>query len=113
MAKYEREALPNGVGVIYTNEPVATVRYIARITDTTKRSRSSSMRWPGCWRPTWLGRSSGDAGMAMAQRAAQMAQMMFGRAAESDANQRRMSPEHTPDWISARGAMTSTDTWGR
>ena len=51
---------------------------------------------------TWLGRQAKG-----------WAQMMFGRAAESDANQRRMSPEHTPDWISARGATTAPNTWGR
>lgn len=114
MAKYEREALPNGVGAIYTNEPVATVRYIARITDTTKFSPLfvDALAW---LLASYLAGPilKGDAGMAMAQRAAQMAQMMFGRAAESDANQRRMSPEHTPGWISARGATTAPNTWGR
>ena len=114
VAKYEREALPNGVGAIYTNEPMATVRYIARITDTTKFSPLfvDALAW---LLASYLAGPilKGDAGMAMAQRAAQMAQMMFGRAAESDANQRRMSPEHTPDWISARGATTTLNTWGR
>ena len=103
VAKYEREALPNGVGVIYTNEPVATVRYIARITDTTKFSPMFTDALG------WLLASyvagpliKGEPGTAAAKSCLAHFGAVYARATASDANQRQGVPTHTPGWIGNR-----------
>lgn len=112
--QYRRESLANGQQVIVTDQPVASIRYQARVTDTTKFSPLfvDALAW---LLASYLAGPilKGDAGISMAQQASQMALAMAGRAAASDANQQHVTPEHTPDWISARGALTTLNTWGR
>lgn len=112
--QYRRESLANGQEVIVTDQPVASIRYQARVTDTTKFSPLfvDALAW---LLASYLAGPilKGDSGIKMAQQASQMALAMAGRAAASDANQQHVTPEHTPDWISFRGAMVPTGHWSR
>jgi len=92
--QYRRESLANGQQLIVTDQPVASIRYQARVTDTTKFSPLFVDAL------AWLLASS-------------LALAMAGRAAASDANQQHVTPEHTPEWLSFRGGIAPASTWGR
>lgn len=112
--QYRRESLANGQQVIVTDQPVASIRYQARVTDTTKFSPLfvDALAW---LLASYLAGPilKGDSGIKMAQQASQMALAMAGRAAASDANQQHVTPEHTPEWLSFRGGIAPASTWGR
>lgn len=112
--QFRREILANGQQIIVTDQPVASIRYQARVSDTTKFSPLfvDALAW---LLASYLAGPilKGDAGIKMAQQASQMAMMMAGRAAASDANQQHIEHEHTPDWINFRGAIVPTGHWGR
>lgn len=110
---YVCESTGDGTQTIYCNVENASVRFIARVRDTT--------RFPPLFTTalTWQLASmlagpilKGDAGMAEAKRCAQMAQAFLSEARVRDANERHTQPRHTPGWISARGGMAMIDRFG-
>lgn len=100
---YESESDASGAAIILTNQESASLRYIARVTDTTKfsplfvdaltRLLASYLAGPVL---------KGDAGAAMAQSCYQSFLHVFNLAKVSDANQRKVELEHTPGWIAGR-----------
>lgn len=110
--EYVCEVNSDGQPVIYCNVEDASVRYLARVSDTS--------RFP----PLFVTALSwhlaamlagpiikGDAGAAEARRCAQMAEAYLGRARASDANQRHVEMRPRPDWIGGRGP--ASNTWRR
>lgn len=100
---FSAEILDDETEVIFTDQEEAVLRYTARVTDTTK----FSPLFTNCL--TWFLASmlagpviKGDAGAAEAKRCMQMMQYWFGKATESDANQRKVDPEHLVPWINGR-----------
>ena len=99
---YEIEAGDTS-NIILTDQETAVARFIMLVTDLTR------------WSPlalealSWLLASylagpiyKGDAGAAMAKSCYQMFLIVFGKASTSDANQRKVRPDHTPGWIGGR-----------
>lgn len=102
-AQFDAEAGADGEPVIYTDVANATLRYTARVTDTTKFSPLFTDAL------AWLLAShiagpvlKGDAGAAAAKASYQNFRMVLALATVSDANQRKVKPTHKPDWIAAR-----------
>lgn len=100
---YELVVSNSGSQVILTNQEDACVLFTMMVNDTTAfsplftdalaRLLSSYIAGPLI---------KGDAGAAMAKSCMQGFYVSLSSARASDANQRRVSIEHTPDWISAR-----------
>lgn len=91
------------VDTILTDQEDAVLRYTERATDTTK--------YPPLFVDalTWLLASylagtviKGDAGASMAKSCLQSFAGPFSLAKASDANQRRVIPDHSPSWIGGR-----------
>lgn len=102
---YELGNTSSGDPIILTNLDTATVHYTMLVKDTTK--------FPALFVDAlaWLLAShlagpviKGDAGTAEAKRCVAMFAATLSQAKASDANQRRVPPDHTPDWMTARGA---------
>ncbi len=100
---FNYEALADGTMVIYTNQVNAMLRYTAYIEDTTVFSPLFVVTL------SWLLASylagpiiKGDAGSAEAKRCMLMAQQMLGKAASSDANQRRTTIAQNTPWMTGR-----------
>lgn len=100
---YETESGANGALIILTNQENASLRYIARVTDTTRFSPLfvDALAW---LLASYLAGPvlKGDAGAAMAKVCLQSFMLAFSNAKVSDANQREVRPEHTPAWIAGR-----------
>lgn len=97
------EASEDGTEIILTDLEDAYLRYVARITDTTKFSAMFVMALS--WQLASLLAGpviKGDAGAAEAKRCAQMAMAWLSKAMSADANQRNMKPTHTATWIANR-----------
>jgi hypothetical protein len=97
------EALDTGAQVIYTNVENATLRYTARVTDTTRFSPLFVEAL------SWLLASKlagpilkGDAGAAMSQNCMRMFLSVYGRATASDSNQRRTNIQQSVGWMANR-----------
>lgn len=92
-----------GAAVIYTDQENAVLRYTGLVTDTTRFSPLfvTALSWhlASMLAGPLL---KGDAGAAEGKRCAQMAQAYLAQAKESDSNQRRARPTHTPPWMGAR-----------
>lgn len=96
--------------VILTNQEDAVLRYVARTIDPTKFPPLFVMALS--WQMAGMIAGpifKGDVGAAEAKRCTQIAQGWLSRALASDAEHRKVSPLHVPDFIAARGATT----WGR
>lgn len=100
---YESEIDVSGNQIILTDVATATIRYITRVTDTTKFSPLFTDAL------SWLLASNlagpvlkGDSGAAEAKRCMQTFNMLMGAARVSDANQRKDRDQHTPNWIGGR-----------
>lgn len=100
---YACESSENGDAIIYTDQQDATVRYIARVTDTTKFSPLAADAL------AWLLAShiagpllKGTAGQAAAKACYINFREIISLAKVSDANQRNSKPTHTPGWIADR-----------
>lgn len=100
---YEAESATTGASIILTNQEDASLRFIARVTDTT--------RFPPLFVDAlaWLLASylagpilKGDAGAAMAKACLQSFMLVFSNAKVSDTNQRKVRPEHKAAWIAGR-----------
>lgn len=100
---YEAESDANGAAIILTNQKDASLRFVARVTDTTKFSPLfvDALAW---LLASYLAGPvlKGDAGAAMSKVCLQSFLLAFSNAKVSDANQRKVRPEHTPAWIAGR-----------
>lgn len=100
---YEAESDANGAAIILTNQKDASLRFVARVTDTTKFSPLfvDALAW---LLASYLAGPvlKGDAGAAMSKACLQSFLLAFSNAKVSDANQRKVRPEHTPAWIAGR-----------
>jgi hypothetical protein len=100
---YAIEQDSDGNRVLYTDVENAVIRYTAKITD--------SAHFPSLFKValSWhlAGMLAGpivkgDQGAAEAKRCQTMMQQFLGRAETSDANQRKVNPEHYVSWIQNR-----------
>lgn len=100
---YETESTADGASIILTNQQGASVRFIARVTDTTTFSPLfvDALAW---LLASYLAGPviKGDAGVAMARACAQSFAVALANARVSDANQREIHPEHVPEWLAGR-----------
>ena len=102
-AEFDIESDTSGTTVILTDEEGASLKYIALVTDTIVFPPLFVMALS--WQLASLLAGpilKGDAGAAEAKRCAGLAQAYLAQAAQSDANQRKVRPVHTPDWMAAR-----------
>lgn len=93
----------DGNNIILTNQAGAVLRYTAQVTDTTKFSPLFTEALG------WLLASKlagpvlkGDVGMSAAQACTKTFLYWLGKAANSDASQRRAIPRHQVGWMNAR-----------
>lgn len=100
---FEPESDDSSTAIILTNQEDATLRFIARTTDTTKFSSLfvDALAW---LLASYLAGPviKGDAGAAAAKAGYQSFLVAFSLAKTSDANQRKVRPEHSPPWIAGR-----------
>lgn len=97
---YEQEVVETGASAILTNCELATLRYIALVTDTTKFSPLFELALSWQLASFLAGPIlKGDAGAAEAKRCAGLAMAHLSQAAVSDANQRRVTPVHNVPWM--------------
>ena len=100
---FETEGDADGRALIRTDVEDAVVRYIARVTDTTKFSPLfvDALAW---LLASYLAGPviKGDQGMAVAKNCYQSFLVAFSRATMADSNQRKVEPGHSPDWMTAR-----------
>ena len=100
---FESESDSSGSAIILTNQPDASLRYVAHVVDTTRFSPLfvDALAW---LLASYLAGPliKGDAGANMAKACYQSFLYVFGQAKVSDANQRNIHPEHTPSWIAGR-----------
>lgn len=93
----------NGADVIYTDQEDAVLRYTALVSDTTKFSPLFVMALSWHLASMLAGPIiKGDAGAAEAKRCASMMQAFLSKATESDAGQRRITPQHSVTWMNGR-----------
>lgn len=101
--EYEAETDGNGARIILTDQEGASLRYVAHVTDTTVFSPLfvDALAW---LLASYLAGPvlKGDAGAAMAKACLQSFMLALSNAKVSDANQRKVRPEHKPDWIAGR-----------
>lgn len=94
---------PIGEPVIYTDQEQAVLRYTARVTDPTQFSPTFVMTLS--WHLAGLLAGpilKGDVGAAEAKRCAAATELWLMKARESDANQRRVNPQHNVSWMAGR-----------
>lgn len=99
--------------MIYTNAENATIRYIVRVTDTTKFS-PMFVTALSYLLATYLSGPivKGREGMAVAQAMYKMFLSEVAKAATSDSSNRQIEIKHTPDFIGVRGMNTmAPDAW--
>jgi hypothetical protein len=93
----------DGNAVILTDQADAVLRYTSVVTDTTKFSPLFTVALSWHLASMLAGPLiKGDAGAAEAKRCAAMMQSYLLKAKESDASQRRISPQHSVAWINGR-----------
>lgn len=101
--EYEAETDGNGTPIILTDQEGASLRYVAHVTDTTVFSPLfvDALAW---LLASYLAGPvlKGDAGAAMAKACLQSFMLALSNAKVSDANQRKVRPEHKPNWIAGR-----------
>lgn len=100
---FEIEVGADGSAVIYTDVEDANVRYVARVTDTTKFSPlfTDALGW---LLASYLAGPvlKGQTGATAAKTCYQTFWQQYQLAAMSDANQRKNRPAHTAPWVAAR-----------
>ncbi len=102
-AEFDVESDATGATVILTDEAGASIKYIALVTDTTIFPPLFVMALSWQLASMLAGPIlKGDAGAAEAKRCAGLAQAYISQAAQSDANQRKVRPVHTPAWMAGR-----------
>lgn len=106
---YIVEADEDGDAVLYTNVETATLRYIARVEDSTKFSPGFVVALARLLAVYLAGPIlKGDTGMKVAHAHMQMFVKEFGSAAAANANvgKRRINESFRPSWLAARGLPT-------
>lgn len=100
---FVREVNETGADVVYTNVEDAVLRYIARVTDTTRFSplfvQTLSWHLASMLAGPII---KGDQGAAEAKRCAAMMQQWLGQAKASNANQGRNRVDHSVSWMAHR-----------
>lgn len=101
---FTREVDSDGRFTIMTNQPDAVLKYIARITDTTRFSAlfTTALSWNLAAKlagPV----IKGDAGAAMEVQCTKVYMRIMSEAMTADARSRRVTPRHIPAHIAARG----------
>jgi len=100
---FSSEILDDGTAVIYTNQDNAMLRYTALVSDTTTFSPLfiDALSW---LLASYLAGPiiKGDAGAGEAKRCMQAFMVIFGKAAVSDANQRRTQISQSVGWMAGR-----------
>lgn len=100
---FEPESDATGAAIILTNQESASLRFVARVTDTTKFSPLfvDALAW---LLASYLAGPvlKGDAGAKAAKSCYQSFLVAFSLAKTSDANQRKVRPDHSPAWIAGR-----------
>lgn len=101
--EYDAMSAASGAAVILTDQELASLVYIHKVTDTSRypalfvdalsRLLASYLAGPVL---------KGEAGTAQAKEQLRLFMLAFGAATTADANQRRVRPEHQPSWISGR-----------
>jgi hypothetical protein len=100
---YEIEGAADGSVLILSNTEAASVRFIAHVTDTTTFPPLFVLALSWQLASMLAGPIlKGDAGAAEAKRCAGMAQSYLAKAAESDANQRKVTAAHSVPWMAGR-----------
>lgn len=101
--EFESETTADGDPIILTNLEDASLRYVARVTDTTAYSPMfiDALGW---MLASYLAGPliKGDTGAVAARSCLQNAFVALRQAQVSDANQRKIRPEKTPSWIAGR-----------
>ncbi|WP_323026535.1 hypothetical protein [Castellaniella sp.] len=101
--RYETETDGAGTPIIYTDQPSATLRYIARVTDTAKFSPLfvDALAW---LLASYLAGPilKGDSGVKIAAACLNAYQTAFSAAKVSDANQRNVRAQAAAPWIRGR-----------
>jgi hypothetical protein len=94
----------NGSRILYTNQADASVRYNAKIVDTTLFSNLFTIALSWHLSSMLAGPIiKGDVGAAESKRCAQMASAYMMRATSHDTTtQAEIKPMHTPSWITIR-----------
>jgi hypothetical protein len=100
---YDTESAPGGENIILTNQESAVLRYTAFVSDTSKFTplvvEALSMLLASYLAGPIL---KGDVGKAEAKACYTLYRTILAQASASDANQRKVSPTHTPAWIGGR-----------
>jgi hypothetical protein len=102
---FTQEAAPDGTTVIWTNQCNAVLRYLARVTDTSKFETLfiTSLSW---YLASMLAGPvlKGDSGVKAAGTCLKMLEIELGRATTSDANQKRSTSRdrHAVPWMNGR-----------
>jgi hypothetical protein len=100
---YACELNDNLAQVILTNQEQATLRYVARVTDTTKFSHLFTLALSWHLASMLAGPIlKGDAGAAEAKRCSQMMISWLQQAQLADAQQQSISVEQSVNWIAGR-----------
>lgn len=112
---YSRESDTNGGTIILTDQPNALARYIALVEDTTKFTPLFTQTLTWHLAAMLAGPVlKGDAGATAAQHCTGVMSAWLSQAKTSDANQRKVKQDHTPDWLQGRGvAINGPAGWGR
>ena len=101
--RYTIELDANGSRVIRTDQESAQIRYVAKVTDTTKFSPTFIMALSWHLAGMLAGPIiKGDQGAAEAKRCAQMMAFYLGEARRSDSIQSNTKPEHIVTWMANR-----------
>lgn len=100
---YSAETNAAGDKIILTNQPNAVARYVALVKDATKFSPLFRETL------TWMLAAKlagpvlkGDAGRKAAIDCLKQSQFWYGKAVESDGNQRQVTPQHQVAWLNNR-----------
>lgn len=100
---YEIETADDGTPMVLTNVQAATLRYTTRDVDTVRFSPLFTDALATLLASYLAGPVlKGDAGKAEARAQLQQFQVQLSAAKVSDANQRKVTLEHTPGWITGR-----------
>jgi hypothetical protein len=106
---YAVESLDSGLVVIYTNTENPVLRYVARVTDTTKYTPLfvDALSW---LLASYLAGPiiKGDSGVSAGRACFQTFTGQFQRAASSDANMQKGSADFTPSSIAARDSAPTS-----
>lgn len=107
--QFDLEILPDGTGVIYTNEPSPVLKYVAYVSNPARFSPlfTDALVW---LLASYLAGPilKGETGIKHGQYCRGMFRTVVGQAMADDANQRKVEPEHRVDWLASRQGINNT-----